>query len=123
MRNSTTTTPNSISCRPESKNGFGNLLLGSLLFLFLITSGLTVAQTAPLTVTGTVIDSDGLSLPGLTILVKGTATGTVTDSDGKYSIKVSGPEAVLAFSYIGYQSQEVTVGNRTVIDLVMEEDI
>lgn len=80
-------------------------------------------QSSQRTLTGSVIDPDGLPLPGLTILVKGTTSGTVTDGDGKYSIQVSGPDAVLAFSYIGYQSQEIIVGSRTVLDVTMEEDI
>src|SRR5690554_2080675 len=57
---------------------------------------------------------------GATVQVKGTSRGTITDLDGKYTIDVPGPEAVLVFSYIGYTAQEITVGNRSTIDIALE---
>ncbi len=72
------------------------------------------------TVTGTVISEDGDPLVGVTILVKGTTTGTVSDIDGRYSVDLENPEeAVLVFSYTGYQPAEIPVNNRTQIDLTM----
>lgn len=76
------------------------------------------------TVSGTVTSSvDGQALPGVSVSVKGTASGTTTDAAGKYSLQVDNENVVLVFSFIGYASQEVTVGSRSVIDVALEEDI
>jgi TonB-linked SusC/RagA family outer membrane protein len=72
-------------------------------------------------VSGTVIDDAGESLPGVSIVIKGTSTGTVTDVNGKYTLSVS-PDATLVFSYLGYQTQELTVGSRTVLNVTLPED-
>ena len=73
-------------------------------------------------VTGQVKDAQGEPLIGVSVMVKGTTTGTVTDFDGKYTVKSVKSSAQLQFSYIGYLSKMVTVGNQSVIDVVMEED-
>ena len=57
-----------------------------------------------------------------TVTVKGSTQGTVTNPEGKYEIVVNDPSAVLVFSYIGYVTQEIAVGDKTEIDVVMEED-
>ncbi|MDF2158328.1 SusC/RagA family TonB-linked outer membrane protein [Algoriphagus sp. CAU 1675] len=72
--------------------------------------------------TGTVAGDDGLPIPGVTVLDKTNQTGTTTDVDGKYSISV-GPNSVLVFSFIGYTTQEFTVGNQTILDVTLSEDI
>jgi hypothetical protein len=74
------------------------------------------------TVRGTVTDESGQALPGVSILEKGTANGSTSDVDGKYSIQV-GPDATLVFSFIGFQSQEVAVSNRSTIDLTLSADV
>jgi TonB-linked SusC/RagA family outer membrane protein len=75
-------------------------------------------------VSGKVTSSeDGLGLPGVNIIVKGTSTGTVTDGDGNYSITVPGTESVLVFSAIGYATSEVIVGAQTVINVSLNVDI
>lgn len=75
------------------------------------------------TVTGKVTDgSDGTALPGVSILVKGTSTGTASDASGNYSINVS-PGDILVFSFIGFASQEVTVGEQTTVSVVMQASI
>jgi TonB-linked SusC/RagA family outer membrane protein len=75
------------------------------------------------TITGTVSSSDTKeTLPGTSIVVKGTTTGTVTDIDGRYSISVSSAEAVLVFSFVGYVSQEILAGGQNTIDVVLEPD-
>lgn len=75
-------------------------------------------------VTGKVLDSkSGEPLPGVNVTVQGTTIGTVTDLDGKYSLEVADGNAVLIFSFVGYVSQNVTVGTSAVIDVQMEEDI
>lgn len=72
-------------------------------------------------ISGTVSDSSG-PLPGVNVLVKGTTTGTVTDFDGNYTIAVGGDNAVLVFSYVGFSSKEVPVGNNKTLNVTLEED-
>ncbi len=72
-------------------------------------------------VTGTVTDANGQPIPGATVLVEGTNTGTATDIEGKFSLDA--PEgAVLLISFIGYQSQRITVENQTAFTITLEED-
>ncbi|MDR4988531.1 MAG: SusC/RagA family TonB-linked outer membrane protein [Bacteroidales bacterium] len=74
-------------------------------------------------VRGTVTDAtDGIPLPGVTILIKGTTIGTTSDLDGNYEIRVS-PENVLVFRFIGMETREVPVGDRTIIDIALMPDI
>ena len=76
------------------------------------------------TITGAVTDAgDGSGLPGVNIQVKGTTSGTVTDINGGYSVQVSGEDAVLQYSFVGYVMQEITVGARSVIDVSLVADI
>ncbi|GAA4814867.1 TonB-dependent receptor [Litoribaculum gwangyangense] len=72
------------------------------------------------TVTGTVT-ADGQPLPGATVLIKNTSKGTSTDFDGNYAIEAS-PDNTLIFSYVGYATKEVTVGNQSVINVTLEAD-
>lgn len=74
------------------------------------------------TVTGRVTDRDGEPLPGVNVLIQGTARGTITDADGRFSLEVP-DNAVLNFSYVGYNSEIVEVGARSIIDIVLMEDI
>ena len=77
-----------------------------------------------LVVQGNVSDqTSGEPLPGVNVLVKGTADGTVTDVDGKYQLNVPNEDDVLLFSSIGYTTQEVAVNGRGVIDVVLAEDV
>jgi TonB-linked SusC/RagA family outer membrane protein len=76
------------------------------------------------TVTGQVTSSDEPEgIPGASISIKGTTTGTVTDIDGRYSINVPGESAVLVYSFVGFRPVEMTVGNRSTIDVTMEPDV
>jgi len=74
-------------------------------------------------VSGTVSDATGETLIGASILVKGTQIGTVTDFDGNYSLTVSGDNNILLISYTGYEEQEISIGNRSIIDIVLQESI
>jgi TonB-linked SusC/RagA family outer membrane protein len=74
------------------------------------------------TVTGVVQDADGLELPGVNVVETGTSNGTTTDLDGRFSLTLSRANAVLQFSYVGFQPQEVTVGSRTSLTVRMQED-
>lgn len=76
-----------------------------------------------ITVSGTVTSAeDGSALPGVNVLVKGTANGTATDADGKYSLSVPASGATLVFSFIGLKAQEIEVGGRTTIDIALALD-
>ncbi|MDR1155715.1 MAG: TonB-dependent receptor [Bacteroidales bacterium] len=74
-------------------------------------------------ITGTVTDESGEAIPGVNVLVQGTTVGVITGYDGKYSIAVPDRAAVLVFSFMGYTAQEVMVGNRAGIDVVLNEDV
>jgi TonB-linked SusC/RagA family outer membrane protein len=66
--------------------------------------------------------TDGSTLPGVNVVVKGSTTGTVTDVDGNYTMPAP-PEGTLIFSFIGLQSQEVSIGGRSTVDVQMSEDV
>jgi TonB-linked SusC/RagA family outer membrane protein len=75
-------------------------------------------------ISGTVTSLSGNNaLPGVSILVKGTSTGTVTDIDGNYSINVPDGNNILIFSFIGFTTQEVSINERSTIDVALGEDI
>ncbi|MDO8993671.1 MAG: carboxypeptidase-like regulatory domain-containing protein, partial [Daejeonella sp.] len=75
---------------------------------------------ADILIRGQVTDSKGETLPGVSIKIKGTNTGATTDLDGKYSINVPDNGSVLVFTYIGYNTQELVVGDRTTINIQLE---
>src|SRR5882724_2515731 len=93
----------------------------ALAFLCLLCTHHLYAQSH--VVTGTVKDEGGVAIPGVNILVKETTTGTITGAEGKYSLAVPDSASVLVFSFIGYKSQEVNVGQQTTIDIALEADI
>lgn len=78
------------------------------------------AQQVQQSITGTVRDAQGV-LPGVTVLVKGKSSGTLTDANGRFMLDAE-PSAVLVFSYMGYQTVEVTVGTQTDFTIQLEED-
>ncbi|WP_256001834.1 SusC/RagA family TonB-linked outer membrane protein [Pedobacter deserti] len=93
--------------------------LSVFVFLLLLFAGTASAQN--ITITGTVIDAaDKSPLPGVGVLVKGTQIGTTTSSSGAYSINAPA-DATLVFTYIGFTTQEVAVGNRTTINITLAE--
>ncbi len=73
-------------------------------------------------ISGTVTDSKQVPLPGVNIVEKGTTNGVVSDFDGNYSITVSSENAVLVFSFIGFRTKEIPVGQSSTIDVNLEED-
>lgn len=93
--------------------------IAALLFFCLLT---LAAYSQGIELRGTVTDTDGGPLPGVSIMVKGTTTGTITDIDGNYYLTVE-PNSTLIFSFIGFITQEIEVGEQTNIDVVMAEDI
>lgn len=88
------------------------------LFLMLVFCAAVNAQS---TVTGKVSDSSG-PIPGVNIIVKGTKISATTDFDGGYTIKSVPPQGILVFSFIGYKTKEITIGDRTKIDVVLQEN-
>lgn len=97
------------------KTKFSTIL--TLLLAFVVQ--MTFAQQK--TVTGTVTDGDGLPLPGVNIILKGTSTGVQTDFDGNYSIDASQGD-VLVFSFVGLKTKEVSVGSSSTLDVTLEAD-
>ena len=87
---------------------------------FLLFFALTLSAYAQ-QISGTVSDENGVPLPGATVVVEGTSTGVSTDFDGNYSIDASQGD-VLVFSYVGYQSQSVSVGASSTLDVSLEPD-
>lgn len=102
----------------HGRQGPGALLrqLCLALILGLVISSPAFAQSI---IKGAVTDEAGNAMPGVNIIIKGTSNGTTTDSDGRYNISVDDGNATLVFSFIGYASQEVTVGGRTSVDISM----
>ena len=78
---------------------------------------------AELQVVGTVTDDKGAGLPGVSVFVKGTQKGTSTDQNGKFVLSVADDKAVLVFSSVGFEPQEVIVGNRTSINISLKVDV
>lgn len=98
-----------------------NLISFRILLLFVAFSFAFQAFAQEIQVSGKISDAtDGSSLPGATVLVKGTTTGTLTDLDGKYSLKVS-PGSILVFSFVGYDTQEVTITNQTAVNVKLQQ--
>ena len=87
-------------------------------FVFALSMSTMVAQTR--TITGKITaSSDGTGIPGVNIQVKGTQKGTSSNASGTYSLDVSGASPVLSFTSIGFDAQEIKVGNRNVVDVVL----
>ncbi|MCK4880919.1 MAG: carboxypeptidase-like regulatory domain-containing protein, partial [Bacteroidales bacterium] len=94
----------------------------SILFTLLLFAAIGL-QAQGLQVTGNVVSvEDGSALPGVTVVVRGTTVGAVTDFEGKYEIVVPEGNEILVFSFVGMQTQEIGIGNSTVIDVTMEVD-
>lgn len=83
----------------------------------------TVSQAQKQSVSGTVTDETGQPAPGVSIIEKGTTNGTATDTQGKFVLSVADANSVLVLSFIGYKTQEVTVGGRTTVDVALAPDV
>ena len=95
-----------------------------LLALTLIISVSLAANAQNRTIRGTVLDANlGDGIPGATVLIKGTTRGMATDIDGKFTIEVQPGDQILVISFVGYNTQEVEIGNQSDIIINLEEDI
>jgi TonB-linked SusC/RagA family outer membrane protein len=106
------------------KKCFTRFIRGGIILLAFCFSAQSFGKAiVDITVTGTVTDAEtGEPIPGVSIVVRGTNQGTATDAQGKYALTVP-EDAVLVFSSIGYQSQEIAVDNRSTIDVALQADI
>ena len=104
----------------NQKRGSTTLLL---IFILLMSVGLQLSF-AQMSVSGKVLSGDDNEpLPGVNVILKGTATGTVTDVQGMYEINAPDSESVLVFSSVGYVTHEITVGTQSVINLTLAPDL
>lgn len=95
-----------------------------LLFALTMTGLYSQSWAQGRTASGTVVSSDdGSGLPGVSVLLKGTTNGTITDADGNYKLNIPDDNAVLVYSFVGYKTQEIAVGSRSVIDVQMAFEV
>jgi len=92
------------------------------LFLFTVVLILTYNYSLAQKISGTVVDSSGASIPGVTVQIKGTTKGTVTDFEGKFVIEVADSNSIIVFSYVGFKVMEVAVGNQTVLNVKLADN-
>ncbi len=91
--------------------------------LTLILTLFSVTVFAQSSITGQVTSQEGEALPGVNVVIKGSTTGTITDIDGNYRLNVPASAETLVFSFVGYLSQEVAIGNQSVINVQLADDI
>lgn len=92
----------------------------ALLLSIVLSTALAVAQE--IVVTGTIKDKNGVPMPGVNVVIKGTTTGVITDANGAYRIRISDANSTLVYSFVGYKTVEQPVSGRTNIDVVLEEE-
>ena len=99
-------------------------VLRKKLFIFaaICMCAITVFAQGGIRISGNITDNTGSTLPSASVVLKGTLVGTVSDAAGNYSITVPDRNAVLEFSFIGFITQDVTVGDRTTINITLTED-
>lgn len=94
------------------------LLLGSLLFAAIVTFGQNEV------ISGRVVSSDdGTAIPGVNVILKGTVQGTVTDANGNFRLDKPSGGGTLVFSFVGFKTQEVPIGNQTSININLESEV
>lgn len=83
----------------------------------------TIEQQEGIRVSGTVIDKEKNTLPGVNIMVKGSSGGTITDIDGHFYIEVPDKSSILVITYVGFKTQEIPVGNNINFNITLLEDV
>ncbi len=99
----------------------GIILLRKFIIACVFTWASILSVTAQIRITGTVTDNAGTLMPGVNVVVRGTVQGTTTDANGEYAISVPRDTSMLQFRFIGYETQNVVVGNRRIIAVTMKE--
>ena len=99
------------------------ILRMALLFVFLLMCISAMAQAQGTVIKGTVKDDRGLTLPGVTITVKGTQTNAISDINGKYSITLPAAAKTLVFTFLGMEKQEIEIGTKTTINVSMQTSV
>ena len=95
----------------------------AMLVMVLCLLAVTTALAQAIQVKGIVYDGNGETMPGVNVHVKGAASGTITDVNGNYTVSVPNSNSILVFSFIGYTTQEIKVGNRTNINVTLKDDL
>jgi TonB-linked SusC/RagA family outer membrane protein len=117
---------NTINMKKKHFKAVGELfkpLLKGLLSAVVLGVTLSTAMAQEREVTGSILDENGEGLPGVTIIIKGTTSGTISDFNGIYKLNLSEEGSALVFSALGYDTQEITVGSRSVIDISMTANV
>lgn len=97
-------------------------MVSTLFATFILFCCAATAGAQNVTVSGVITDESGETLIGVNIQVKGTTHGSITDLDGNYAIQVAGAQSVLVFSYVGYATQEITVGTQRTVNVTLRSD-
>ena len=88
----------------------------------LVLGAMMIAFVQTRTITGKVVDNSGLPLAGVNVTVKGTNKGTITDHQGNYKIELAPDDKILQFSMVGYLTVNEKIGDRSKINVIMQED-
>lgn len=87
------------------------------------TSDIDFEQSIAINISGKVVDDKGAALQGVNIVIKGTNIGDISNSKGEFNISVPNNQSILVFSYVGFETQEIQVGNQTKINITLKTDI
>lgn len=101
----------------------GHRQITRLLFLICFALYGIIVYAAPGAIKGKVTDTDGHGIAGVNVIEKGTTNGVITDVEGNYTLNLTTENPILSFSFIGYKSQETLVGNTTVLNIILKEDV
>jgi TonB-linked SusC/RagA family outer membrane protein len=112
-----------LSNKPISYDIKHTMKTGFLLSLFAILLSFGVRAQQDIRITGTVLDSNNDPMPGINVLIKGSMQGTTTNDNGEFAITVPSDSSILQFTFVGYKTQEITVGSRRIIAVTLYEDI
>ncbi|MCX6302886.1 MAG: von Willebrand factor type A domain-containing protein [Bacteroidia bacterium] len=93
------------------------------IFTIMILAAIMISFTGSRIITGKVLDEQGIPIAGASVSVKGAATGTITDLKGNFQILVSPEDKVLVFSFIGYATIEQKIGDRSIINITMKQEV
>lgn len=96
---------------------------GVQVFMALFFLSAAFGQNSTFAVTGTVVDANSVSIPGVNVIEKGTTNGSTTDADGRFTLNVQNESATLIFSFIGYVPNEVSLNGRSIINVTLAEEV